>query len=479
MIAMPDRKLFLHRLAQLVGPAHVLTDSVALAPMLTDWRGRYSGRALAAVFPATTGEVSAIVAACHAQRVPIVPQGGNTGLVGGATPDNSGSAVIVCLKRLRRIRDVDAGNNTLTAEAGCLLAEVQAAAATANRLFPLSLAAEGSCTLGGNLATNAGGVQVLRYGNARELCLGLEVVLPDGSVLNGLRGLRKDNTGLDLKQLFIGSEGTLGLITAAVVKLFPRPTASATAWLALDDPAAAVEVLGLAQARFGSRVTACEMLSRPVLDLVFKHFPELRDPLAGGHPWSLLLELSDGGDDAALRDNLVGFIGNLPESLVCDATVAHSSAQAKALWRLREAAPEAEKREGISVKHDVSVPVSRIPEFLARAHESLPSAFPGARILAFGHVGDGNLHYNVCHRNAGENPAFIARQAEVNRHVYDLVYSLGGSISAEHGIGQLKRDQLPHYKTPVEMALMHQIKQGLDPLDLMNPGKLFAGRTGG
>lgn len=475
---MPDTRAFLYRLGQIVGPANVLTDSAALAPALTDWRGRYHGRALGMVLPATTAEVAAVVAACRDARVPMVPQGGNTGLVGGATPDDSGRAVIIGLRRLRRIREVDAGNNTLTAEAGCLLADVQAAAADADRLFPLSLASEGSCTIGGNLATNAGGVQVLRYGNARELCMGLEVVLPDGTVLEALRGLRKDNTGLDLKQLFIGAEGTLGLITAAVLKLFPRPTASATAWLALPDAAAAIDVLCEAQARFGSRVTACEMLSRPVLDLVFQHFSDLRDPLPGRLPWVLLLELSDGGNDSELRDALSEFIGEKLGGAVSDAAIAQSAAQARSFWRLRETAPEAEKREGISIKHDVSVPVSRVPEFLALAAASLPKAFPGARILAFGHVGDGNLHYNVCHEQAEENAAFIARQPEVNRHLYDIVHALGGSISAEHGIGQLKRDLLPRYKTPVELALMRQVKDGLDPLGLMNPGKLFSADPG-
>lgn len=464
---------FLDRLGQIVGPANLQTDAAALKPALTDWRGRYTGRALAMALPGSTAEVSAVVAACRQAGVPIVPQGGNTGLVGGATPDDSGRALIVGLRRLRRIREVDAGNNTLTVDAGCLLAEVQAAAEAAGRLFPLSLAAEGSCTIGGNLATNAGGVQVLRYGNARELCLGLEVVLPDGTVLDALRGLRKDNTGLDLKQLFIGAEGTLGLITGAVLKLFPRPTATATAWLALPDAAAAVDILSAAQGRFGSRVTACELLSRPVLDLVFRHFPALRDPLPDASPWVLLLELSDGGADDVLRDALGEFVAGMLDNAVSDAAIAQSSAQARAFWQLRETAPEAEKREGISVKHDVSVPVSRVPEFLALTGASLPKAFPGARILAFGHVGDGNLHYNVCHQRVEENPAFIARQAEVNRHVYDIVQALGGSISAEHGIGQLKRDQLLRYKTPAELALMRQIKGLLDPLNLMNPGKLF------
>jgi len=465
---------FLARLREVVGMPHVLTDPGDMALYLTDWRGRYTGRAQAVALPANTAEVAAVVRLCMEARVPIVPQGGNTGLVGGGTPDGSGTALVLCLKRLRTMRAVDAANNTLTAEAGCLLVEVQAAATAADRLFPLSLAAEGSCTIGGNLATNAGGVQVLRYGNARELCLGVEVVLPSGEVWNGLRGLRKDNTGPDLKHLFIGSEGTLGLITAAVLKLFPRPTASATAWLTLADPQAAVDLLGAAQGRFGSRVTACELLSRPVLDLVFKHFPAQRDPLPGNAPWSLLLELSDGGDDGALRDVLGEFLAaRLESGAVLDATIAASSEQARRLWALRETAPEAEKREGISIKHDVAVPVSRVPEFLARAAASLPQAFPGARILAFGHVGDGNLHYNVCHSNAADNPALLARQAEVNRHVYDLVAELNGSISAEHGIGQLKRDQLPRYKPALELALLRQFKRQLDPLGLMNPGKLF------
>jgi FAD/FMN-containing dehydrogenase len=462
----------LERLGNIVGAANVLTDPVACAPYCTDWRGRYRGQALAVVKPGCSDEVAAVVKACAAAGVALVPQGGNTGLVGGATP--RGGEVVVNLTRMNRIRAIDADNLTLTAEAGCTLAAVQEAAQAAGRFFPLSLAAEGTATIGGNLATNAGGVQVLRYGNARELCLGLEVALPDGRLWNGLRGLRKDNTGYDLKHLFIGSEGTLGIITAAVLKLFSRPHSIATAWAALPSPAAAVALLGRLRETIGGRVTAFELIGRPALELVLKHIPSSRDPLPATAPWYALIELSD----TMVSDLVAPLEGALAAALeqgeASDAVVAQNAAQARALWALRENISEAQKIEGISIKHDISLPVSCIPEFLARCNNALETAFPGLRIVCFGHLGDGNLHYNQSRPHAQDNAAFIAQTPAVNRIVHDLVAELGGSISAEHGLGQLKRDEILRYKSPVEMELMRAIKRAIDPQNLMNPGKVLS-----
>lgn len=464
----------LDALRTLVGPAHCLTDVAATAPYLTDWRGRYTGAAQAVVLPADTAQVAAVVRACAAAGVPIVPQGGNTGLCGGATPLADGRAVVVNLSRLRQIRHLDPANNAITVDAGVTLAEVQAAADGAGRLFPLSLASEGSCEVGGVISTNAGGVQVLRYGNTRELVLGLEVVLPDGQIWNGLRALRKDNTGYDLKHLFIGAEGTLGIVTAATLKLFAKPRQTVTAWLAVAGPAAAVELLARLRSVAGDRVTAFELVSRPSLDLVLQHIPGARDPLPQVHPWYILVELTDtlAGIDlpAILEAELAAAIA---DSAVLDGTVAASQAQAAALWSLRENISEAQKREGVSIKHDISVPVSAIPEFLDRAGAALEACYPGLRIVAFGHVGDGNLHYNQSRPRHDENAAFIAHTEEVGRVVHGLVHELGGSISAEHGIGQLKRAILPDYKQAVELDLMHRIKAALDPQNLMNPGKVL------
>ncbi|MBS1190240.1 MAG: linked oxidase, C-terminal:FAD linked oxidase, N-terminal [Rhodocyclaceae bacterium] len=461
------------RLAGVVGAARVLTDPADLAPFLTDWRGRYRGQACCLVQPGTTAEVAAVVALCAEAGVPMVPQGGNTSLCGAATPDGSGAAVIVSLARLNRIRAVDPINNTITVESGCTLAAVQEAAKQAGRLFPLALASEGSCQIGGNLSTNAGGVQVLRYGNTRELTLGLEVVLPDGQVWDGLRGLRKDNTGYDLKHLFIGAEGTLGIITAAVLKVFPLPRSQVTAWLALPSAEAAVAVLARAQAAFDSRLTAFELVSDVSLGLVLRHIPGTANP-AGRADWYVLCEVSDGGPEDALREQAEAWLeGCLDGGLVSDAVVAQSGPQAEKLWRLRENISEAQKIEGISIKHDVAVPVSRLPEFLERAEEALTAAFPGLRIVAFGHVGDGNLHYNLSKAERQDNDQFIACQPEANRIVHDLVHCLGGSISAEHGLGQLKREEILRYKSPVEMAMMRSIKAALDPKGLMNPGKVI------
>jgi FAD/FMN-containing dehydrogenase len=460
-------------LAGAVGAPHVLTAPADVEPYATDWRKRYFGRPLAVVRPASTAEVAAVVKLCAATRTAIVPQGGNTGLCGGATPDASGRQVVVSLARMDRVRAVDAVNNTLTVEAGCVLARVQQAAEAADRLFPLSLAAEGSCTIGGNLATNAGGVQVLRYGNTRDLVLGLEAVLPSGEIWDGLRGLRKDNTGYDLKQLFIGAEGTLGLITAAVLKLFPRPRAQVTAFAAVDSPAAAVALLAALQARAGDRLTAFELLAPICLALVEKHYG-IASPLAGRHPQYVLLELSDTDADADVNAMAERALGEAIErGLVRDVAIAANLTQARQLWALRENVSEAQAAEGPNIKHDVSVPISRIAAFIETTDAALQGAFPGVRMVTFGHLGDGNLHYNVAHPEGGDLQAFVARTDAVNALVHDSVTRFGGSISAEHGLGQYKREEILRYKAPLEMALMRAIKQALDPLGIMNPGKVL------
>ncbi|HSD39175.1 MAG TPA: FAD-binding oxidoreductase [Rhodocyclaceae bacterium] len=461
-------------LRAIVGDSHVLTDEPDRAPYEADWRGRYKGRALCVVRPAHTQEVAAVVSACAANGVAMVPQGGNTGLVGGGVPHATGNEVVINLSRLNRVRAIDPANNTLTVEAGCTLAAVQAAAAEHDRLFPLSLASEGSCQIGGNLSSNAGGVQVLRYGNTRELALGLEVVLADGQIWNGLRGLRKDNTGYDLKHLFIGAEGTLGIITAAVVKLFPLPRSRAVAWVALASAAEAVNLLSSVRAACGERLTAFEIVGRPALELVLKHIPGCSDPLRTSADCYALIELTDPAADADLQEILQAALSAQMEvGRISDAVLAASETQEQSLWALRENISEAQRIEGISIKHDVSVPVSSIPAFLARADLALHDAFPDLRIVSFGHVGDGNLHYNISKPAAAENADFIAQTPAVNRIVHDIVADLGGSISAEHGLGQLKREEITRYKSPVEMALMRSIKQALDPRGLMNPGKVL------
>jgi FAD/FMN-containing dehydrogenase len=464
-------KPLIDSLRGVLGDRHVLTDSADMAPYCSDWRGRYFGAPLAIVSPGDTPQVAEVVRLCAGAGVAIVPQGGNTGLCGGATP--IAGEVVVSLRRLNRVRAIDVANNTITVEAGCTLAAVQEAAAAADRIFPLSLAAEGTATIGGNLATNAGGVQVLRYGNARELCLGIEVVLPDGRVWNGLRGLRKDNTGYDMKHLFIGAEGTLGLITAAVLKLYSRPRSIATGWASVPTPAAAVALLTRLREAIGGRVTAFELVSRPALELVLKNVPGSRDPLPDRAPWQVLIELSDTMETdlaTALEDVLAEAVG---AGIAGDAAIARNLAQAKAFWALRENISEAQKIEGVSIKHDISLPVSRIAGFIERSDAALTAAFPGVRIVCFGHVGDGNLHYNQSKPQAQDNAAFVAQTPAVNRIVHDIVDELGGSISAEHGIGQLKRGELRHYKGEVEMDLMRAVKQALDPKGLMNPGKVL------
>jgi FAD/FMN-containing dehydrogenase len=463
----------LEQLQAIVGPEHVLTAPADTAAYLTDWRKRYTGRAQAVVRPATTQQVADVVKACAQARTPIVPQGGNTGLVGGATPDASGNAVVLTLARMKRVRETDPVNNTITVEAGLPLQQVQEAAAAADRLFPLSLAAEGTATIGGNLSTNAGGTQVLRYGNARELTLGLEVVLPSGEIWDGLRGLRKDNTGYDLRDLFIGAEGTLGIITAACLKTFPRPRGEATALLAVQSVDDALALLGIAQSAAGSALTGFELFSDFCLQLVERHFPPHRSPFGARHSNYVLIQISDHqGDDhaAALMQGIAEEA--VEHSVAADAAIAQSVAQARGLWSLRELISEAQASEGMNIKHDISVPISAIARFVAETDALLARHVPGVRMVTFGHLGDGNLHYNVSPPTGLAETEFLARQPDIYRWVHDQVTAYRGSISAEHGIGQLKRDENRHYKSPVETALMQTIKQALDPLGIMNPGKV-------
>lgn len=461
-------------LRDIVGEAHLVTDSADMAPYLTDWRGRFTGRARAVVLPADTCEVARVVQACAGARIPIVPQGGRTGLVLGSVPDAGGSAIVLSLRRLNRIRAIDPANRTMTVEAGCILADIQQAALEAGMLFPLSLASEGSCTIGGNLATNAGGTAVLRYGNTRELCLGLEVVTAQGQVWDGLRGLRKDNTGYALRELFIGAEGTLGVITAAVLKLYPQPKAALTALVALDSPRSALALLSLMQDRCGAALTGYELMSDFCLRLVASRFPELPRPFATHYPYYALIELSsnESEDQAAeLVESAVG--AALDAGIALDAVLASSVGQSIGLWKLREHIPLAQASAGKNIKHDISLPVSRIPDFIEATGAALQSAFPGCQVVCFGHLGDGNLHYNIAPPGGIGHEAFLAHQDAVNRIVHDSVAAMHGSISAEHGIGALKRDELPRYKPVVELEMMRAIKAALDPLGIMNPGKIL------
>ena len=456
-----------------VGPAQVLTEG-DLSAWELDWRRRWRGKALAVVRPGCTAEVAAAVRACAAHRVAIVPQGGNTGLVGGGVPDTSGTQVLLSLQRMNRVRAIDEANLTLTAEAGCVLQAAQQAASAHGLLLPLSLAAEGSCTLGGNLATNAGGTQVLRWGNTRDLCLGLEVVTAQGEIWEGLSGLRKDNTGYDLRDLYIGSEGTLGVITAATMKLAPLPAGTTTTLAAcatLDD---CVALLKLARTRLGAGLTGFEAMGRHALDLVAVHFPTLPQPLPTA-PWAVLLEQSDTEGEAAARNRFESLLGAALESgIVVDAVVAESMAQSRSLWRLRESIPLAQAEEGVNIKHDISVPVSSIAAFCARSDAALRAYLPGIRLINFGHLGDGNLHYNVQGPAGADAAQFLAvHEHAVNTIVFDTVADFGGSFSAEHGIGALKRDELALRKSAVALGLMRAIKAALDPLGLMNPGRVI------
>ena len=467
-----SRADLIHSLSAIVGSAAVLTGESA-APYYADWRGRYSGNALAAVLPSDAQQVAGVVKLCADRRIAIVPQGGNTSLCGGGVPLPQGNQIVLNLSHMNRIRAFDATNFTMTVEAGCKLADVREAAEKNNRLFPLGLTAtQKYCEIGGNLSTNAGGINVLRYGNTRDLVLGLEVVLPDGRIWNGLRSLRKDNSGYDLKHLFVGAEGTLGIITAAVLKLFPRPQSTATACVAIADADVAVRLLAHVRENCGDTLSSFEIISRSCLDLVFKHIPGTSEPFTGQYEYYLLIESSDvlpGLLDDALRAALQSFgPGVLERSVTTDADAAEK------WWMLRKSISEAQKREGVSIKHDISVPVSRVAEFISRADAALCNAFPGVRIVSFGHMGDGNVHYNVSMPDAGQNKTFITQQeAAVNKLVYAVVRELNGSISAEHGLGQLKRDTIRDYKDPLELELMRNIKQVLDPHGLMNPGKVL------
>ncbi|MEZ5620974.1 MAG: FAD-binding oxidoreductase [Burkholderiaceae bacterium] len=463
----------LARLRDAVGADHVLTGG-ELAAWEVDWRRRWHGKAAAVVRPGTTDEVAAVVRACATHRVAIVPQGGNTGMVGGGVPDASGTQVLLSLQRMSRVRALDVDNLTLTAEAGCVLQTLQEAATAQGLRLPLSLAAEGSCTIGGNLATNAGGTEVLRFGNARQLCLGLEVVTPQGEVWDGLSGLRKDNTGYDLRDLFVGSEGTLGVITAATLALVPRPAATLTALAACADLDAALALLRLARARLASGLTGFELMARHALELVETHFPELPRPLPPT-PWAVLLEFDDAQGESTARERLEALLAEALEAgTIGDAAVAGSLAQADAMWQLRESIPLAQARDGLNVKHDIALPVSRIPAFCAATEAALREALPGARLVVFGHLGDGNLHFNLQAPPGQEGADFVAaREAEVNRIVYDAVLAHGGSFSAEHGIGALKVHEMAARKPPVALALMQRIKAALDPLGIMNPHRVL------
>ena len=474
----PSTLTLLDSLRRIVGDTNVLTHDDPAADLSAweqDWRKRVRGTALAVVRPGSTQQVADVVKACAAAGASIVPQGGNTGLVVGSTPDNSGTQVVLSLQRMSAVRAVDPGNSTITVEAGCVLQNLQTAAEQAGFLFPLSLGAEGSCTIGGNLATNVGGTQVVRYGNARELCLGVEVVTAQGEIWDGLSGLRKDNTGYDLRDLFIGSEGTLGIITAATMKLYPQPAAQLTAWAAVASLEDAVALLVLAQKRLSAGLTGFEVMGQFALSLVDKHYPHLRVPLWKDAPWCVLLENSDSESEDHARTQFESLLeAALEQGLVSDAVVAENITQAHNLWHIRESISLAQAEEGLNIKHDISIPVSRIPEFVRQADAALAAAIPGVRFVNFGHLGDGNLHYNIQAPAEGDAKVFLSEQEEnVNTIVYDTVQAFDGSISAEHGVGELKRHKLVKHKSPVALGMMRAIKGALDPQGLMNPGRVL------
>ena len=461
----------LPRFAAIVGEKYAVTDPAALEPFLIEGRGIYHGRTSMLLRPGSVDEVAAILKLANETKTPLVPQGGNTGLVGGQIPFDG--ELILSLTRLDKIREVDPASNTMTCEAGVVLAKAQDAAAAIDRLFPLSLGAEGSCTIGGNLSTNAGGTAALAYGIARDLVLGLEVVLADGRVLNLLRKLKKDNTGYDLRHIFVGAEGTLGIITAAVLKLFPRPRAVETAFVGVPSPAAAVKLLNLAQARIGGTVTSFELIVRTVVEMAVKHGHGVRDPLTGKHPWYVLMEAASQNSEG-LRESLEQLVADAAQQgLVEDATIAASLDQAKSFWHLRHVLPEVQKPEGGSIKHDISIPVATVPDFLAEATVAVQKLIPGSRPVPFGHVGDGNIHFNVSQPVGADQAAFLARWGEVNAVVDKIVLKYQGSISAEHGIGKLKRESLAKVKDPVALELMRGLKRMLDPNGILNPGKVL------
>jgi D-lactate dehydrogenase (cytochrome) len=461
------------RIAALLGPNGLIADSTGMAPYLEEERGLYHGSARLVARPATTADLAALVTLCAEAGIGVVPQGGNTGLCGGASP-NSPEQILVSTQRMNKIRSVDPVNFTMTVEAGVVLQTVQAEAEKVDCLFPLSLGAEGSCQIGGNISTNAGGTGVLRYGNMRDLVLGLEVVLPDGRVWEGLKALRKDNTGYDLKQLFIGGEGTLGIVTAAVLKMFPRPKDQQTAFCALASLDSSLALLRRARAATGDQVTGFELVPRIGLEMGVSLVPGVVDPLAESHDWYALIELSSSQASAGLKDAMEGFLAEAIEAgEVVDAVLANSLDQRKALWKIREGIPEAQKKAGGSIKHDVSVPVAQVPAFIERASLAVSKAMAGVRVVPFGHLGDGNVHFNLSQPVDADKQEFLGHWAEMNRIVHDIVVEMRGSISAEHGIGRLKKDELRHYKAPVEIELMQRIKAALDPKGIMNPGNVL------
>ena len=461
----------LPRFAAIVGDKYAITDAAALEPHLVEGRGLYHGRSAMLLRPGSVDEVVAILKLANQTKTPLVPQGGNTGLVGAQIPFDG--ELLLSLTRLDRIREVDAASNSMTCEAGVVLANAQDAAAAVDRLFPLSLGAEGSCTIGGNLSTNAGGTAALAYGIARELVMGLEVVLADGRIMHLLSKLKKDNTGYDLRHIFIGAEGTLGIITAAVLKLFPRPRAVETAFIGVPSPAAAVKLLNLARAQVGGTVTSFELIVREVIEFAVKHGHGVRDPLSGRHPWYVLMEVASQHGEG-LRAGLEELLSDASgQGLIEDATIAASLEQAKSFWHLRHTLPEVQKPEGGSIKHDISVPVASVPDFLAEASAAVVKLIPGARPVPFGHVGDGNIHFNISQPVGADQAAFLARWCEVNAVVDKIVLKYQGSISAEHGIGVLKRNSLPKVKDPVALELMRGLKRMLDPNGILNPGKVL------
>ncbi|MHC5654507.1 FAD-binding oxidoreductase [Stappia sp. ICDLI1TA098] len=468
----------LSRFAEIVGEANVLTDPQDMAPFLREWRDLYQGETPAVLRPGTREEVAAILAHADANGLKIIPQGGNTGLVGGQIPNDSAREIVLSLGRLNRVREVDAEGFSMTVEAGCTLQAIHDAAEEADRLFPLTLGSQGSCQIGGNISTNAGGTAVLAYGNTRDLVLGLEVVMADGRVLDGLRSLRKDNTGYDLKQLFIGAEGTLGIVTAAVIKLFPRPRAQDVAFIGLESPHEALKLFAAARARAGGMLTGFELMPRVGLEFTLRHLQGARDPLAEAHPWYVLMELSSGTETEdgenptrALMETILGEA--FEAGLVADAALAESNAQAAAFWHLRHGMSEVQREEGGSIKHDVSVPVASVPRFLDEAIAAVEKMVPGCRPVPFGHMGDGNIHFNVSQPVGADKAAYLARWDEMNEIVHAIVGRFAGSVSAEHGIGRLKRDLLAEVKSPLELELMKRVKAAFDPNCTLNPGRVL------
>ncbi len=473
-MSIPGTDERLRALTEILGPDSILTEGADIAPFLVDHRHLYRGRALAVALPRTVEQVSRVLRFCNEHRVGVVPHGGNTGYCGGATPDESGRQLVISMRRLNRIRSIDPTNYSLVAEAGCILAEVQRAADEAERFFPLSLGSEGSCQIGGNLSTNAGGLSVLRYGMMRDLVLGLEVVLGDGRVLSLLSALRKDNTGYDIKSLFLGAEGTLGIITAASLKLFPKIRSSATAFAAVTDVRAAVDLFARLREASGDCVSSFELIPRIGVDLTTRHIPGVTDPLGQPHSWYILCELTSARAADRLDELMEETLASAMEAgLVRDAVLARSERERAALWKLRESIPEAQSIDGASLKHDVSVRIDSIPEFMARACEWIESHVPDGRLVAYGHVGDGNLHFNLNQAPGADPTKFLAREPVIKRALHDLVHEFGGSFSAEHGIGRLKVAELERYTSPVELDLMRALKRALDPNGVLNPGKVL------